>query len=57
MPTTCAPHNAEHPGPLAWQLPKGQTIWCCPAAWNQYYQLEVAHEMKQKRVKELAKAA
>lgn len=57
MPTKCAAHNAEHPGPLAWGLPKGQIIWCCPAAWNQYYQIEVTHEMKQKRVKDLQKVA
>jgi hypothetical protein len=61
MPTTCAPHNAAHPGPLAWCLPKGVIIWCCPDAWNEYYKIEVAHElkekMKQSRLKELAKVA
>jgi len=47
------PHNNTHPGPLGWVLDK-TIIWCCPESWNTYYQIEVAEEMKQRRLKRLA---
>jgi hypothetical protein len=56
MPTKCMPHNNAHPGPLGWSIDK-TVIWCCPDAWNNYYQLEVAEEMKQKRLKALKQLA
>jgi len=48
--TGCMPHNNKHLGQMAWCLEKGQIIWCCPPAWNAYYQQEVLAETRNQRL-------